>query len=205
VYLTDAYALYFAIQPLESIRTEEGVVLEVDTELLDQDLLRPDEDYVAQVLRQHNTDMTLQDVQLYAQAYLDDFAELWADSIERLGTMAYKGAVPLSAITRVARIDFSRLPHIASMALDPQISLINYALCGGKYRALTRWVFGEPMDTDEFSGWQLFGEEIRDEIRATFESRIGITVRPCVDTDDLQPPGGRPGPVVRPAGADASE
>ena len=50
VYLTDAYAAYFALSST-NIRRERPAIIELDLDLLDQSRLYPDEDFIEQALR----------------------------------------------------------------------------------------------------------------------------------------------------------
>jgi hypothetical protein len=85
---------------------------------------------------------------------LYSFAHLWDKSIEGLGNCAYQGAVPPSAITRVGLFTPASNPSIAMMIMDPMITLMNYRICGPKYRALVQWLMGDsvdPSDIDPFA------------------------------------------------------
>ncbi len=41
---------------------------------------------------------------------------------------------------------------MAMAALDPSISVLNWRLCAGKYRLLTRWYMGDEVTIDDWLG-----------------------------------------------------
>lgn len=43
-------------------------------------------------------------------------------------------------------------PHMALMALDSTITLLNAAIVGERHRLLTRWFMGDPVTVEEFWG-----------------------------------------------------
>ena len=145
VYMTVAYPLYFAL--CAKGKGDIGLVVEIDTNKLDDSWLYPDEDFVAQGLAKAdklNTDgrtMTLN--QRTAQVDLEAYRHLWGKSLEYLGNCSYRGPVPRSAITRYATIDFKKRPEIAVTSMDPSICIDNYRFCGWKYRGMVAWLFGD--------------------------------------------------------------
>lgn len=143
VYLTSAYAPYFAI----SSCTDEGkgLVIEVESDRLDQTLLHPDEDFIAQALA-HQRGCGIEDVHDEVRGTLEDYRHHWRDSLSGLGNCAYRGAVPLSAITRACVIDLRANPEVSLIACDPCISLLNFRFCGDKYRSILAWLFGDRPD-----------------------------------------------------------
>lgn len=173
VYLTAAYAPYFAAHAASSAaeRAEsdsEGrwAIVEVDTDLLDESALHPDEDALEQGTRgpegvpewlrdgceyEGLDPNDMEDRTLWFRNNLYSFQEHWTISIEALGNCCHEGTIPAAAITRVALFDPETNGYIASTVLDPAISIMNYNLLGGKYRALTRWFFEAdvgPLDID---------------------------------------------------------
>ena len=153
VYLTDAYAGYFAFAACDEA-TEKWGIVEVDTELLDLGRLHPDEDFLEQATRgqapegctglaECGDDMKART--LWFRDHLRQFP-CWDLSVESLGTCSYHGAIPPQAITRAAVFDPRSNGSVAMALLDPSITLLNYAITGGKYRALTAWLMGEDVD-----------------------------------------------------------
>lgn len=166
VYLTSAYALYFAIASTEDapeLKTgADGLrvaVIEVDTALLDEACLVPDEDVVEQSNRgRESPDLppsyhgwSMERRTRYWRKRLSGFSMTgaWRASLHAMGTCAHLGAISPSAITRVAFVPLRGAPNACAMAMDPTISILNYRFVGKKYRALTKWVFGDPMGADE--------------------------------------------------------
>lgn len=154
VYLTEIYAPYYANAAAKD--GEKWGLIEVDVDRLDKKLLRPDEDFIAQVLKKTSR-KTADLLKLTAEVRdsIDDWQALWSKSIEWMGTCSYKGVVPPEAITRVAIYDPESNPMMTLAALDPSISIENYRICANKYRAITRWFFLEAVAAEEILGLPL--------------------------------------------------
>ena len=157
VYLTSAYAPYFAMTASEP--GELWGIVEVDTDLLaDYDML-PDEDFLEQASRQQElpeewglNDSSMEDRTRWFREHLCQFQHLWEQSIEHLGNCAHEGGISPKAITRIALYDSKTNPSLSMMAMDPAICLMNYRFCGDKYRALCRWMMGEDVSPALFLG-----------------------------------------------------
>jgi hypothetical protein len=159
VYLTTAYVGSFAFHACKR-ETDAWGILEIDTEheLFDKTLLVPDEDYLEQASRRHHViegHTTMEDRTRWFRQRLEEFAHLWPNSLEGLGNCAYMGAIPPQAITRAAIYNPSANPGITLACLDPEIRTLNYAICGEKYRTLTRWLLGYNVRLDEVLLWDL--------------------------------------------------
>ncbi len=144
VYLTRLYAGYFAFCASKG----SWGLIEVETDLLDPDLLRPDEDFLGQVYMQQNPHANLEEVTKEFVKHLDDYSNVWEDSVRFLGNCAYLDSIPPSAITRISIFNPKSNSYIAMANLDPSISILNCQLMGSKYEALTRWLMGEKFDLD---------------------------------------------------------
>jgi hypothetical protein len=158
VYLTRAYAPYFAMCASEA--DGKWGLIEVDTEALfadyeeyeDEDsglerYLYPDEDFLEQATRRGSSPcpdgLSMEERTAWFRDNLHGFQHLWRDSLEGLGNCACFGEVPAECVTKVVVFDPASNPTLSMMAMDPMISIMNYALVGGsKYRALTDWFFG---------------------------------------------------------------
>lgn len=144
VYLTNAYAPYFALPAYGPRR--DGVVLEIDTERLEANRLLPDEDALERVGR--NTDGI--EGNMYARVkHYRDRLELYCDgqwqaSLDYMGTCSHLGTIPTSAITRVAIVPFDY-----HWFWDASVSHMNYRLMGGKYRKQMARLFGDPTTDDD--------------------------------------------------------
>jgi hypothetical protein len=175
VYLTSVYAGYYAHQ---AAKTSKLGIIEIDTDRLDQDLFRPDEDFLEQATRNGKTSnrqlKRLKKLGMNARtewfsAHLDEFAQAWKASVERLGNCSYLGEIPPTAITRASLFDYKKNALIASELLEPTITLVNFKLWSERYHALTRWLMGEDIDPDALlivsrSALQNLPKEFRDAI-----------------------------------------
>ena len=107
VYLTTAFAPFYAMVPcvIPSVRVGiNPLILEVDGDSLDEGLMHPDEDFLAQRIR------------IRKKAGLDvpeDWGDdvhasqdQWRESLHLLGTVSVQGGVPVKALTRYAVMDF---------------------------------------------------------------------------------------------------
>lgn len=139
VYLTTAYALYFA---LNSKGKSRYMILEIESDELDQNKFFPDEDFIAQKLAWQEK-AKLSDIHLDIRDNLEAYQQYWQDSIDGLGNCCYKGTIPFSAIKRICFLEPNTRMYIEIMAVDPAISILNYTLLGSKYRGLLAWLFGE--------------------------------------------------------------
>ena len=140
VYLTTAYPFYFSIQAIG--KKEPGLVLEIDSSKLNTEYLLPDEDYIVQ----RAMDVTGKDMDTLHKSVwktLEAFQNRWLNSVHELGNVAFKGTVPLEAITRYCTIDFLAQPLFTHENLDPVINLLNYGTVGGYYRQLVAWAFDD--------------------------------------------------------------
>jgi len=153
VYLTNSYALYFALNAVEDNSSDRAAILEIDTTLLDENLFAPDEDTMEQQGRERDDLPRSWDMLKRTRWYRDhlkDFtgAGQWKASLQLLGNCTYLGDIPASAITRVAYVCPQRAPTTCIQAMDAMITLPNYRFCGSKYRGLTKWIFNEDVGND---------------------------------------------------------
>jgi len=162
VYITRAYAPYFAGHTAKT--DERWGIVEIDSDelypFIDDGFngILPDEDFLEQASRGMSPDdfkgvlsadaidelaacKTMEERTIWFRDSMEMFAGLWEKSIEKLGNAAYLGTIPTNAITRVALFEPSSNPFVVMAAADPMISLLNYMICGQKYRALTDWFF----------------------------------------------------------------
>jgi hypothetical protein len=143
VYLTNAYAPFFAIQGTKG--KEKALVLELDLDKIDEDRLYPDEDFIAQaVAMQSGRD--LEDVHEEIKESLEEYQQHMMLSLEGLGNCSHKGVISGRAVSRYCLIDCVKRSDLSIMSLDPSISLMNYRFCGEKYRSVISWLFGDRKD-----------------------------------------------------------
>jgi hypothetical protein len=169
IYLTTVYGPYFAFGT--SDENERWAVLEIETDLWPHGEWVPDEDFLEQVSRRPGSVPTKADSEwgpLWEELHecgedmrkrtawwrdnAHHFTDMWEKSVEGLGNCAVYNEVPPEAITRIAFLDPNAsdrpIGNKCAMALipDPMISVMNYQICGDKYRALTEWFFGAEVD-----------------------------------------------------------
>lgn len=144
VYLTDAYAPYFCFH-----EGKTGLVVEIETERIDQAKLLPDEDVLEQTSRRTGevSGTTLERTAYYRNRMHLYSHEQWRQSLKAMGTCAHLGKIPIAAVTRVAVIPFQYF-----WFWDASISLINYKLVGSRYRAQMARLFGDPIPDMEVQG-----------------------------------------------------
>lgn len=141
VYLTNAYALYFAAQAAEH-ESDKLAVLEIDGDVLYESELCADEDAVEQTTRGKDDlprDWSIEQRTLYYRELA--YAYHWDQSLKALGTCGYLDVIPPEAITRVALVEVKTYTRMVWAGYDPSIGILNYRICGGKYRFATRWLF----------------------------------------------------------------
>lgn len=154
IYLTTAYAPYFALQTVNT--GEKIAIIEVETDLLNELDFRPDEDFIEQATRLDKKNIagikgkTMNERTKYIRNHLDEFFGFWKQSVEHLGNCGYKGNISPNAITKISVVDVSKCQAMYSEALEAVITLANYSVCGAQYRMLTRWFVGETVTAKEW-------------------------------------------------------
>ena len=183
VYLTVAYAPYFGLHAAGD--EDSFAILEIDTELLEDWSLVPDEDFLEQATRFQEVpeDWDIPEVgdvvgrTKWFRERLHMFQPLWEKSIEGLGNCAYEGTIPPHAITRVVFVDSTKCVEMCGLALDPTISLMNYTFCQAKYKTLTRWFVGDDVSAKDMS---FFGVQVTPEqeqqLAELVQNKSGLTV-----------------------------
>ncbi len=178
VYLTDAYPMYFAFNAGKE--KERWAIIEVDTDLLDESKLHPDEDVLEQAGRKYDSLPKTWKMNRRTRHYRKEAINNpnWRRSLEFMGTCAYYGAIPVEAITRVVYFDPSKYDGGFTLSLiDCMVTLMNYKFCGEQYRARTKWLMGECDDATKISGFGFSGGNFEEEIKRWEEeinNRTGI-------------------------------
>jgi hypothetical protein len=148
VYLTQAYAAYYAMCTVEG--KERWAVFEIDGEKLNPFKLAPDEDALEQVGRNRDdVPGNMNQRTVWYRKRLHNLTHLVELSLNTLGNCCYLDSIPQLAIKRVALIDPRGCPTFAFQAMDPVINIMNYHICQSKYRGLTKWIFGNDLGEDE--------------------------------------------------------
>jgi len=143
VYLTNAYAPFFAIQGTNG--KQKALILELDSGRIDEENLYPDEDFIAQAIA-HQKGCSIKDVHDEVRSSLELYQHHAMLSLERLGNCSHKGKIPNLALTRYCLVDCANRADLSIMSMDPSISLANYKFCGEKYRSVISWLFGDRKD-----------------------------------------------------------
>ena len=159
IYLTDAYAIYFAGNAAKLDKNERLAVIEIDTEKLNPFWMAPDEDFLEQATRKQageNLAPTNKPMKFRTRWYrkrLLNFTPSWQLSLEHMGNCTYHNHIPTSAITRIAFIEPDAYARMIWMAgLDPMITIMNYRIMGLKYRNSIKQLFHDPItEEDDFS------------------------------------------------------
>ena len=155
VYLSRGYAPYFAACATQDM--EPWGIVEVDTDLMEEPLFHPDEDFLEQATRRGGGDgvcdssWPMEVRTAWYRENLTSYQHCWEDSVKNLGNCAYLGQIVPSEVTRVAIYDPKSNGSMTMMALDPMISIMNWTIMGGtKYSALTDWFFGMGLQPGHF-------------------------------------------------------
>ena len=193
VYLTEAYAPYFAEQATNVKKGERSLIVEVEVDEQDPRLL-PDEDFIAQAMASQ-LKVSIEAVHLGVRNALEGYAHHALDSLRGLGNVCIKGLVSPEAISRYVVVDFSKQTELWQVCLDPSISLLNYRFCGEKYKSVIKWLFGDSEDYSVgFSGlpnadfvrmMERSQPGYGDRIKGMFVNREGIEVHDhgCIEAN----------------------
>lgn len=188
VYLTDVYGPYFAWCATKT-EGHQVALVEVETDLLEQGSLLPDEDFLEQVSRGNGSvwrelkKMSMLKRTAHLRGLMKHNARFWADSVKHLGTCAHQGAISPQAITRITLFDPRSNPQLWSEAIQPTITLLNHQFCASKYALLTRWLMGDAVDVDQYLAAELHlpgdtgRERIRELLRAVYPDADALAQR----------------------------
>lgn len=188
VYLTNSYAVFYANACAKG--REKLVVLEIDTDKLNTFAFAPDEDFLEQANR--GRDNISGGMTVRSKWYRDNLHN-WAGfpledehtkdgpatmSLKFLGNCTYFGCIPPSAFTRIAVINMNPVPQFVLNSFDPSIVLMNYAICGPKYRNSLKWLFGYELEPDPL-------EDMKAAALAEGAESLGLVAAPEVTRDGI--------------------
>jgi len=199
VYLTSCYAGYFAHCATKDDNSTELGVLEIDTDLLDQQLLLPDEDFLEQVSRGQHWDNPriqrplaaiekklkgkgnlMKERTIWFREHIWWFGgDLWQHSVNHMGTCCHYGLIPPSAITRASIFDWEKARDIGMKLIDPSITPINYKICSDGYKAVTRWMMGEDITLAEYMHPfrpEMYPDDSVADLKVMLEEHRGVTI-----------------------------
>jgi hypothetical protein len=154
VYLTSAYAMYFA-HHARRCPDEDLVIVEVDSDRLEAASLLADEDAVWFAWQKGHVPEEFHPadgLDKYGQSMhfasllrkMSDLGIGYEASLAMMGNCAYEGTVPVEAITRVVRYSAKEGPWWLAFH-DPIISPLNFVFHGSEYMA-TQLVLADRLD-----------------------------------------------------------
>jgi hypothetical protein len=199
VYLTTAYPWHFAAC---AAKEEPGLILEIDRDELLPWALCPDEDFMEQCSRKCEateqnpnlapTDWSMNKRTMFYRKIARFNPDLADVSLEHMGTCAYYGTIPWSAVTRYVTVDWTKLHmRMYMQAVDSMVSALNYKILQDRHKAFVRWFFDDAVMADEITGdAHLRGVELPPELSelksqaivsaaAAMEVRDGLVVVNC--------------------------
>jgi len=141
VYLTTAYPFFFGLNAVDEDE-EDVLVIETDTDLLFEEKLLPDEDFISQALA-HEKKESFTEFHKDVRNQLEGYQHHWEDSLEGLGNCAYKGTIAPDQITRYCIFSAKVRREIAMDLISPSISLMNFKILGDAYQQKVAWMFGD--------------------------------------------------------------
>lgn len=181
VYLTDTYAPYFA--GTAAYGDERWGIVEIDTTKLVHSKFRPDEDCLEQGTRTlpnrfDGGKMNAVERTEYFRDNIDLFRDSYCISLETLGTVAYKGYIPPSAIRRISIYDWKSVGFMTLEIFNLTVTLSNHRWMSVKYKNITRWFMGEAITVADYYGdenWvRIIPPEQVEELSATLsDTEIG--------------------------------
>jgi hypothetical protein len=141
IYLTDAYPIYFAFSATTPGVKEDGMVIEIDTDMMNAHRFVPDEDALEQSTRgRDQIPGSMKERTVRYRELAPMYSQFADESLYALGTCAYMGTVEPQHISRIAVIKHDKLVEL-SLRFDPTITITNYHFCGERYRESTQWLF----------------------------------------------------------------
>lgn len=155
VYLSNAYALYFAHAALKDSEDHSRLmVLEIDDAKLQPSLLCADEDALEQMGRGRDDLPKKWDMKKRNEYYKTQIEHVPASvSLSAIGNCTYLGTIPTNAINRVALIEQSVYYEMMMRGYDPTITVINYRILGERYKEASKWIFEPASVTQQVEDW----------------------------------------------------
>lgn len=144
VYLTDVNGFHYACSAaIYNECKHDALIVEVATSCLDPDLLYPDDEYLAQ----HAGALTKDNTKHALDPRFDplDHKAQWVESLQKLGSVGYRGIVPPNAITRIARIAKAHIMN--AWALQSHVLIKNREFDQPLREAMTTYIFDNDADT----------------------------------------------------------
>lgn len=151
VYLTRCFAMYYASSASKD--GDDGLILEIDTDLLDTSMLVPDEDAIIQSHSIMPNDKSplkkLSGPAARKMAITMAGAQIglgaWVASLKAIGGCAHVGVIPPSAITKAVRLDYNKMPGWWIGMIDTSASVLSHMVSGDVFAEGLSYIMG---DTD---------------------------------------------------------
>lgn len=140
VYLSTVYPFYYGCL---SRSDKKLVVFEVDGDVLGRECFYPDEDFIFDLLGRHEGRNLLPEEKGRVRIMMRTYQDQWRNSLRLLGTCAYRGIIPPTAITRYCLFTPASRPHITADLVDPVISTSNFENQGDHFKKMIAWFFGD--------------------------------------------------------------
>lgn len=165
VYMTKSWSLAYAAKAVENAANSDSLaaIIEIDTEKLVKENLRPDEDFLKdyrQLLDQFTRYRSQWEQGLLRiwekfpeirpiegetfAAFSEDVEVMqahWQRSLELLGTVAYKGIIPPTVIVRYAIIDTKNTHSLIKYSRMLSVRIMNYLMGRDQQAALIKLIF----------------------------------------------------------------
>ena len=168
VYLSIAYPFYFSYISAEKEETP-SLVFEIDIDELSSKNFYPDEDFVWQA---HPEGKRPEHVLI--RDNIGVWKNIWEKSLEHMGNICYRGRIGREYITRYCVVDFKKRPHLFMEVMDPTITILNYMVCGEKYRDLVSWFFKDIPTLPEIKTQQMHMDFFQDDEKMVEKCRKTI-------------------------------
>lgn len=130
VYLTDAYPVYYALNPALAVGGQRPDLLILKVEV-DESQLYPDEDFIAWEMARHDDGLSIRE--LIAEIDPADYQEHWRDSLERNGVVCTRG-VAAERIVDYKVLTHNNYPLLYAIGGDSMPTPLNYRFLGNHYR-----------------------------------------------------------------------
>ena len=166
IYLSTAYPVYFAYCAAKE-DDEKLLILEVEVE---EKLLYPDEDYIAQCLHVHDPyfqKMKLEDVNPFVDPA--DYKKYWVQSLKACGNVCIKKVLPRQIKRHVViPVNSTTIQEILTIGADSMPIPLNYHFLGTAYRKSMEALFdnGLRAAVDARNRAMGYTQEMMDEINA---------------------------------------
>lgn len=157
VYLTDVYGIYFGMCSVDNMKEEPIAVFKINLDMLNEDKLYPDEDFIEQAIRKpelgikskgnYSEEDTITQRTKSVRDSIELYKEYWMASLNGIGNISHKGKIPSEAIKSVSVVN---APMSFYMQIDPTITIENYTLIGkNRYKFYNNLIFGKKYTVED--------------------------------------------------------